>query len=72
MSFLSSRSHSSSGHHRNSHYGRDYYKRTHGSGGGVLGAIFRLLFGSKRHSRSRSYSHGGYYNRKRHKHSSWS
>lgn len=70
MSFLSSRSHSSSGHHRHNHYGRDYYKRTHGSGGGILGAIFRLLFGSKRHSRS--YSHGGYYNRKRHKHSSWS
>lgn len=70
MSFFSRKSSSSSGHYRSNYHGRDYYKRSHGSGGGILGAIFRALFGSRNHSHS--HRHHNNHKRHRHRHSSWS
>ena len=72
MSFLSRRSHSSSGHYRSNYHGKDYYKRSHDSGGGILGAIFRALFGSRNHSYSHSHRHYNNHKRHKHRHSSWS
>lgn len=54
MSF-SSRSRSK-GHYPKPNHGGDYYKKPHGSKG-ILGKIFDVLTGSKKHSRSYSSRH---------------
>ena len=61
----------SKGHYPHQNHGSGYYKRPHGSKG-ILGKIFEVLTGSKRHSQSYSNRYNEHYPNRHHRKSSWS